>query len=185
MSRKRPFLKLRLNIKGLCMTMKIKTYGIVLLCLFFQIIADAQTQQEVCHVSGIIFTEGIKGKPVYFTEGIRQKPVYFGKVLPKFDEITTKSFVFPNTDIVITVSIKYDFFYDGTDAKPLGGSLDMWILEKGKENDSDSTDRPAMRESFVKKFGGMKTAGQTIWKDKIYSFIAFCSSETKTTSGTN
>lgn len=148
------------------MAVKIIAYGIVFCCLFFQIAAAAQTPCHVCHVYGVDITEPNRGNPVYF-----------GEVRPKFDEQTTKSFVFTDTDLIITLSIKYDFYFDRADAKPLSGSLDMMIREKGGENDSDSTDRTAVSKSFVKKFAGMKTAGLTIWKDKTYRFVAYCSSE--------
>lgn len=150
--------------------MKFNRYVFILFFLLSPIIATAQIPSDVCYVWSFVRTEKLRGSRLVL-----------GEISPKaFDELITKSFVYPNSKLIVTVSIDYVGRYNvNQKGKPSGIRIALAVSDNEIENAFDSVDNVVAETSYGKQWGKLDIEKQISASDEIYTFVASCEDGSK------
>ena len=148
--------------------MRFSTLGLLLLTLL-PAAASAQTPPDTCVVGSSFRTPDINTSN--FILGIFRPTA--------FDEITTKSFSYPESNMVVNVGVDYDEA-DNPKRKGTPGWINLSIAVSDRERDAfNSTDNAVARTRYGKKWGGLDLRKEVADGETIYSFTVHCFSEHK------
>jgi hypothetical protein len=143
---------------------------IYLLLLLSPVLANAQTPSDICYVRSHLRTEKQRGSNYVLGEF---RPL-------SFDDLTTKSFTYLDTKLIITVSLEYEGRYSTEQkGKPKEIFLALSVSDKEIKNAFDAVDNVVARTSYGKRWGHLSVEKQGTQGNMIYTFVVSCNDGTK------
>ena len=143
----------------------------LLFVTFLSVKASAQTPPDTCVVRSSWRSSTQKESGSVFN---------LGKFRPTaFDELTTKSFIYPDTKFIVNVSVEYGGRYS-SEQKGKADSIMLAIAVSDETQDAFvSSNNAVAGTKYGKKWGGLYVEKQVIDGEMTYTFVIDCFNESK------
>lgn len=145
--------------------------SVILFITLLPIVALAQNPPDVCVVRSSWRSSKQKESGSIFV---------LGEFRPTaFDELTTKSFSYAETNLIVSASVEYGGRYS-SEQKGKPDSIMLAISVSDKAQDAfDSTDNAVAGTKYGKKWGGLYVEKQVTDGEMTYTFVVHCFNDGK------